>query len=79
MIKPGEKIFNSKKYGLGANLAQLNIKLKRPWRSIHKIGAYVQNKPACNGWTYWFVKFNDKKISINTHRIQLREASTSKE
>ena len=21
--------------------------------SIHRVGAYVQQAPACNGWTYW--------------------------
>ena len=47
--------------------------------SIHKIGAYVQNKPACNGWTYWFVRYNNKIVSINDHRNFLREESSSKE
>ena len=47
--------------------------------SIHKIGAYVQNKPSCNGWTYWFVKQNNKLISINVHRNLIREEISSKE
>ena len=79
LIKPGEKIFNSKENIRAIILPNGNLKFKKQEGSIHKIGAYVQNKPACNGWTYWFVKFKDKKISINTHRNQLREASTSKE
>ena len=24
--------------------------------SIHKLGALVENAPACNGWTYWHFK-----------------------
>ena len=24
--------------------------------SIHKIGAELQNKESCNGWTYWNVE-----------------------
>ena len=56
-----------------------NLKFKRKEGSIHKIGAYAQNKAACNGWTYWFVKQRNKVISINDHRTLLREESSSKQ
>ena len=79
LIKPGEKIFNSKQNVKATILTNGNLKFKKKEGSIHKIGAYVQNKPACNGWTYWFVKYNNKTISINDHRKFLRTESSSKE
>ncbi len=79
LINPGEKIFNSKENIRATILANGNLRFKDKEGSIHKIGAYVQNKSACNGWTYWFVKHENKKISINDHRNSLRELSSSKE
>jgi modification methylase len=40
--------------------------------SIHKIGALVQGLPACNGWTFWHVKRDDKLICIDTLRAEYR-------
>ena len=74
-----KKIFNSKENIRATILANGNLRFKDKEGSIHKIGAYVQNKSACNGWTYWFVKHENKKISINDHRNSLRELSSSKE
>ena len=51
LINPGEKIFNSKENIRATILANGNLRFKDKEGSIHKIGAYVQNKSACNGWT----------------------------
>tara|TARA_B100001939_G_scaffold114612_1_gene99106 strand:+ start:219 stop:1322 length:1104 start_codon:yes stop_codon:yes gene_type:complete len=79
LINPGEKIFNSKENIRATVLSNGNLKFKKLEGSIHKIGAFVQNKPSCNGWTYWFVRKNNKLISINVHRDFLREDTSSKE
>ncbi len=41
--------------------------------SIHKVGAYVQGLPACNGWTFWCFETSDRKlIPIDLLRQQVR-------
>lgn len=40
--------------------------------SIHRIGAHVQNLPACNGWTFWHVEQNGKRVAIDVFRQKLR-------
>ena len=42
--------------------------------SIHRIGAIIQNKPSCNGWTYWLVERDKKLISIDELRQKFRNA-----
>ena len=79
LIKPGERIFNIKENIRAVILPNGNLKFKKKEGSIHKIGAYAQNKPACNGWTYWFVKQKNKVIPINDHRNLLREEISSKQ
>ena len=73
LINPGEKIFNSKENIRATVLSNGNLKFNKIEGSIHKIGAFVQNKPSCNGWTYWFVRKNNKLISINVHRTFLEK------
>ena len=79
LVNAGEKIFDSKKNIEATVLANGNLKFHKKEGSIHKIGAYVQNKPTCNGWTYWFVKRKNKDVSINDHRDFLRDESSAKE
>ena len=43
-----------------------NGKLEK--HSIHKLSAKLQNKINFNGWEYWYVKRDDKLISINEIR-----------
>ncbi|MDB5439779.1 MAG: modification methylase, partial [Caulobacteraceae bacterium] len=40
--------------------------------SIHKLGAMVENAPACNGWTYWRFKSDKGLTSIDVLRAQVR-------
>ncbi len=40
--------------------------------SIHQVGAYVQNLPACNGWQFWHVEKKGEKVPIDLYRQQLR-------
>lgn len=36
--------------------------------SIHKVGAAVQNAPACNGWTFWHMERDGVLVPIDTLR-----------
>ena len=40
--------------------------------SIHKVGAELQGRPSCNGWTYWHVQKGQKVIPIDEYRQQIR-------
>jgi modification methylase len=40
--------------------------------SIHKLGALMENAPACNGWTYWRFKSDRGLQPIDVLRAQVR-------
>ncbi|MEQ9175255.1 MAG: site-specific DNA-methyltransferase [Alphaproteobacteria bacterium] len=40
--------------------------------SIHQVAAGLQNAPACNGWTYWHVRIENRSVPIDMLREQLR-------
>jgi len=46
--------------------------------SIHKVGAILQNVPACNGWTFWYYKDEKNKElhSIDELRAEYRSKNT---
>jgi modification methylase len=40
--------------------------------SIHQVGAAVQGAPACNGWTFWCVNLDGRRVPIDVLRQKLR-------
>ena len=40
--------------------------------SIHKVGAYVQKAPACNGWQFWCKEVKGELVPIDVCRQQIR-------
>ena len=40
--------------------------------SIHKLGALLENAPACNGWTYWHVETKGALVLIDELRGRVR-------
>ncbi len=40
--------------------------------SIHQVGAAVQGAPSCNGWTFWHIDFDGKRLPIDHLRQQMR-------
>ena len=40
--------------------------------SIHKVGAYVQKAPACNGWQFWYADVKGELVPIDVFRQRLR-------
>tara|TARA_B100001778_G_scaffold334804_1_gene347948 strand:+ start:1206 stop:2252 length:1047 start_codon:yes stop_codon:yes gene_type:complete len=41
--------------------------------SIHKVGAALQNRPSCNGWTYWHYKRGDRQMPLDTLRQKYKD------
>ena len=44
--------------------------------SIHKLGALVDQQPACNGWTFWHVKTDRGLAPIDNLRAKIRAGMT---
>jgi modification methylase len=40
--------------------------------SIHRLGAELQGKAACNGWTYWHFEVKGRRTPIDVLRKQAR-------
>ncbi len=40
--------------------------------SIHKMGALAQGLPACNGWTFWHVERQGRRVCIDEFRTKMR-------
>lgn len=68
LITPGELLYSHNLKYSAVVMANATLKYNDVYGSIHKVSAYILNKPANNGWDYWYVKRNDKLISINELR-----------
>ena len=78
IIKVGSKLFNFDKSINAIVLADGNIKINSNIGSIHKIGAFVQKKQSCNGWTFWHIIENNTLQPIDIHRKNYYIASSLK-
>ncbi len=72
MLRPGtvltdQKRRHSAKVRADGTLVSADFK-----GSIHKVGAHVQNLPACNGWTFWCIDVEGGTVPIDVLRQQLR-------
>ncbi|HEX3348181.1 MAG TPA: site-specific DNA-methyltransferase [Acetobacteraceae bacterium] len=45
--------------------------------SIHKVGAAVQNAPACNGWTFWHIERGTELVALDRLRTEFVAESAS--
>lgn len=72
-LQPGQKLFSPDKRH-EATIASDGSLISGDFRgSIHKVGAFVQNVPACNGWQFWHVRNNGDFYPIDDLRKQYRE------
>ncbi|MCL4339954.1 MAG: site-specific DNA-methyltransferase [Nitrososphaerota archaeon] len=70
-IKPGEYLYSQNEKYKALALANGTLLYGDKSGSIHKISAMILNKPANNGWTFWYVKRGNRLISINDFRREL--------
>jgi len=68
LIIPGESIYSHDLKHSAVVMANGTLNYNGIYGSIHKISAYILDKTANNGWDYWYIKQNDKLISINELR-----------
>lgn len=72
-IIEGEKLYSKNKKYSAEVYADGSLKYNGFRGSIHKTGAYVQNKKTCNGWDFWYVEKNNDLISIDELRKKYRK------
>jgi modification methylase len=72
LLRPGDRLYCPK----GEHEARVRADgslVCGPWTgSIHKVGALVQEAPACNGWTFWRFKHDRGLSPIDSLRAKIR-------
>jgi modification methylase len=72
MLRPGEELYSISgrhKAKLRADGTLVGGDVKG---SIHQVGAALEGAPSCNGWTYWCIKREGKRVPIDYFRQQIR-------
>ncbi len=72
MIAPGATLYDAAATLKAQVRADGTLALAGEQGSIHKMGAMVQGRPACNGWTFWHFKAEGKLQPIDVLREQAR-------
>jgi modification methylase len=72
IVTPGTRLVDGKRRFKAEVRADGSLAHKGSQGSIHRLGAEVQGKSACNGWTFWHVEADGKLKSIDALRDQAR-------
>ncbi len=73
---PGQTLYFNKRWDkTAAVLADGSLRTPNGTRgSIHRMGAFVGNLPACNGWEHWYyLNDHDEYIVIDALREHIRQ------
>jgi modification methylase len=73
MIRPGATLYDAKATLKAQVRADGTLALAGEQGSIHKMGALVQGRPACNGWTFWHVKTDRGLEPLDVLRDEARK------
>jgi modification methylase len=72
MLTPGAALFNDRRTIKAEVKADGTVASAGRQGSIHRMGAEMQGKAACNGWTYWHFETKGKLQPIDILREQAR-------
>ncbi len=72
MLRPGQMLTDQNGRWTARVRADGTIISAEHKGSIHQVGAAVQNAPACNGWTFWWVTIEGSRVPIDLFRQKLR-------
>ena len=67
-LKPGAKLLRRAPRIRAEVKADGTLAVRRQQGSIHRLGAIVQGRTACNGWTYWHFEADGKLKPIDVLR-----------
>ena len=73
MIKPGATLYDARATMKAQVRADGSLALAGEQGSIHKMGARIQGRSACNGWTFWHVKTEEGLQPIDVLRERARK------
>ncbi|NJM35076.1 MAG: site-specific DNA-methyltransferase [Rhodomicrobium sp.] len=73
MIRPGATLYNADAKLKAQVRADGTLALAGEQGSIHKMGARIQGRPACNGWTFWHIKTEAGLQPIDVLREEARK------
>jgi modification methylase len=73
MIRPGATLYDAAEKLKAQVRADGTLALAGEQGSIHKMGARIQGRPACNGWTFWHVKTEAGLQPIDVLREEARK------
>jgi len=73
ILAPGERLYDAKGRKHAEIRADGTLASKGLQGSIHKVGAEMQGRQACNGWTFWHYKTKGELKPIDVLRVQARE------
>lgn len=72
LLAPGDKLYCPKGDHEARVRADGSLVSGALTGSIHKLGALLENAPACNGWTYWRFKTDTGLRPIDALRAEIR-------
>ena len=73
-LKPGDRLFSPKRRYQARIRVDGSLTTGSVSGSIHRLGAHVQQAPACNGWTYWHYETDKRDLApIDLLRRRYRE------
>jgi len=73
MVKIGEELYSKDLKYKAIVQADASIATEKEFGSIHKVSASLLQKEHNNGWTFWYVKRDDKLLCIDDLRYQYEE------
>ena len=68
LLPPGTKLFDRMRRISAIVAADGSVVAGAVRGSIHKVGAAVQNAPACNGWTFWHFEQDGRLVPLDVLR-----------
>ncbi len=72
LINPGQLLTDLRNRWTAKVRADGSVISKDTKGSIHSVAAALQGLPACNGWSFWYIKKSGKLISIDQLRTMMR-------
>jgi modification methylase len=75
LLPPGTMLADRTRRVQAVVVADGTIRSGEVQGSIHKVGAAVQNAPACNGWLFWHFERDGAFIAIDVLRDEMRETA----
>ena len=72
IVTPGQKLFDARREVKAEVRADGTLACAGVQASIHRLGAIVQGKSACNGWTFWHFEQRGKLQPIDLWREEAK-------